>query len=555
MQVLLFLTLSVFSATYYVAPTGNDANSGTIIQPWKTIQHAAETVVAGDTVLIRGGVYNEHVEPVNSGTPDGYIVYSAYPGEIPVIDGAGITTANNGFVLYQRSYIKLLKLEIKNWNDNGIWVDSSHHLEFSDCEIHDCGGGIGMAAGSHDFELNRVKLHHFTMLGFDASPSGGDPCYNGVFNDCIAYTGRDPEQNVDGFALGHGDQHDFTFNRCVVYDVYDGFDMSARNTTLNRCRAYNNWNASYKLWQDNIKLVNCLGYNSAGANIYVAWSETPKTVTLQNCTFFDAAIYNVWVENANDGLNMYNCIIAGGDNIGLAFEQMGVNGYSGDYNVFHNDDASRGITVGYTDEFTLDQIAAGDWTTYSGEDAHSLVATDATTQLFRNLAAFDLHLRAGSIAIDKGTSQGAPSEDFDGNPRPYGAGFDIGAYEWNPTGIEEEHGEIGEPIQFQVQPNPFHASTTISFSGPLTGAANLRIFDAGGRLVKPFDHLTIQMRSIDGALCEASVERSETKRHQPFNQISWDGRDNLGKPVPPGIYFCRLETETKQAMGKLILLR
>ena len=92
-----------------------------------------------------------------------------------------------------------------------------------------------MAAGTHDFELNRVKLHHFTMLGFDASPSGGPPCYNGVFNDCIAYTGRDPEQNVDGFALGHGDQHDFTFNRCVVYDVFDGFDISARNTTLNRC--------------------------------------------------------------------------------------------------------------------------------------------------------------------------------------------------------------------------------------------------------------------------------------------------------------------------------
>lgn len=42
----------------------------------------------------------------------------------------------------------------------------------------------------------------------------------------------------------------------------------------------------------------------------------------------------------------------------------------------------------------------------------------------------DYHLQANSPAIDAGTSIGAPSIDFDGNPRPQGKGFDIGPYEY-----------------------------------------------------------------------------------------------------------------------------
>jgi len=41
----------------------------------------------------------------------------------------------------------------------------------------------------------------------------------------------------------------------------------------------------------------------------------------------------------------------------------------------------------------------------------------------------NLHLSSGSPCIDVGTAEGAPSTDGDGNPRPVGAGFDIGAYE------------------------------------------------------------------------------------------------------------------------------
>jgi serine protease len=41
----------------------------------------------------------------------------------------------------------------------------------------------------------------------------------------------------------------------------------------------------------------------------------------------------------------------------------------------------------------------------------------------------DLHLLVGSPAIDTGTSLDAPNHDFDGNSRPFGGGYDLGAFE------------------------------------------------------------------------------------------------------------------------------
>ncbi|MBN1762222.1 MAG: hypothetical protein JW878_03975 [Methanomicrobia archaeon] len=429
---LAIVTGTATATTYYVAPTGNDSHPGTIDQPWQTIQHAADTLTAGDTVYIRSGTYNEHVRTMQSGNPtDGSIVFAAYPGETPVIDGTGVTEANNG-VIVDQSYIKHIGLEICNWTENGIWAENAGYLEIIDCVVHDVGYGIGVADGTHDFALTRVEMHHFDYYGFDASPSGGADCYNGTFTDCSAHTWRDPElgHECDGFALSHeGNQHDFVLIRCEAYTVGDGFVFGGRDITVNRCSAHDA-EVGYKVWGDNTTLVNCLSYHNENANVELDWDEAPGTTTLQNCDFVDTQTYNIWIENSGDSLCMYNCILAGGDTLGLAFEERDASNYQGDYNVFHNDVSDSAIVVGYEDEFSLDQIAAGAWTVYSGQDAHSLVAVDPPTQLFQNLAAWNFHLCEGSIVIDNGTAQGAPSEDFEGTPRPQGVGYDIGCYEF-----------------------------------------------------------------------------------------------------------------------------
>jgi len=419
---------SLLPPAYYVSTTGNDGNPGTIDKPWRTIQHAAEAVVAGDTAYIRGGTYNEQVRIVTSGNAaEGYITFAAYPGETPVIDGTG-DIGSNGVVI-TGGHFRLLGLEIQNWPENGIWMEGAHHFEIADCKVHDVWYGIGVTYGTHDFVLNRVEMYNFNLYGFDASPSEGRDCYNGTFNDCIAHTCRDPEQNVDGFALGHGTQHDFVFNRCQAYGVYDGFDISSRNTTLNRCSAHDCINGGYKIWQKDITLVNCLSYHNGETNVELDWSGEPKTTTLRNCTLVDCQTFNVWVENPADRVRMYNCILAGGDNIGLVMDLP--SSYQGDYNIFHNDNPDRAIVAWQhvPDEFSLNMIAAGDWATATGQDQHSLVCLGPVSELFEDLANWDLHLRAGSIAIDEGTADNAPSDDYDGVSRPQGSAFDIGAFE------------------------------------------------------------------------------------------------------------------------------
>jgi hypothetical protein len=44
----------------------------------------------------------------------------------------------------------------------------------------------------------------------------------------------------------------------------------------------------------------------------------------------------------------------------------------------------------------------------------------------------DYHLTADSPCIDTGTSEGAPSDDIDGDTRPQGQGYDMGADEFVP---------------------------------------------------------------------------------------------------------------------------
>lgn len=75
------------TATYYVDTAGSDSNPGTKTKPWRTIAHAVNTMVAGDTTYVKGGLYNEAtIRFKRSGSQAAPIKLLNAPGESPVIN-------------------------------------------------------------------------------------------------------------------------------------------------------------------------------------------------------------------------------------------------------------------------------------------------------------------------------------------------------------------------------------------------------------------------------------------------------------------------------------
>ena len=105
---------------YVDGNAGSDSNLGYEAGPWKTIQKAADTLKAGETVRVKGGITyststcaNVIVCPANSGTSTNYITYTTWPGTgIPIIDG--ISQTKYGFSINSKNYINISGFQFQN---------------------------------------------------------------------------------------------------------------------------------------------------------------------------------------------------------------------------------------------------------------------------------------------------------------------------------------------------------------------------------------------------------------------------------------------------------
>ncbi len=125
--------------------------------------------------------------------------------------------------------------------------------------------------------------------------------------------------------------------------------------------------------------------------------------------------------------------------------------------------------------FTSNEVGTGSFTDLGGNISNS--------PQFVNLALGDLHLQAGSPCIDAGTAM-ALTVDLDGNARPQGNGFDMGAYEsaGNRPMARQPLATAAVELTATVYPNPTTGAFTLSFDREVTGF--VQIFDAQGRLVE-----------------------------------------------------------------------
>jgi len=80
--------LHTVAANYYVATNGTAGGTGTIGNPFGSIQSAVSAAGPGDTVYLRGGKYREAISITGlNGTSSNPVVFAAYPGEMPILSG------------------------------------------------------------------------------------------------------------------------------------------------------------------------------------------------------------------------------------------------------------------------------------------------------------------------------------------------------------------------------------------------------------------------------------------------------------------------------------
>jgi len=100
------------------------------------------------------------------------------------------------------------------------------------------------------------------------------------------------------------------------------------------------------------------------------------------------------------------------------------------------------------------------------------------------------------------------------------------------TGVDEI---VHRDLAIANFPNPFNPVTSISFTMPRSGAADVRVYDATGRLVRTL----------------VADENRDAGRHD----VIWNGRDDSGRSVAAGVYFSRIVAGENEASAKMVLLK
>jgi hypothetical protein len=162
--------------THYVSNSGNNANPGTLSEPWKTLQYAVTKIQAGDILYIRGGTYREVTSWNISGTETSPITIMNYQNEQVIIDGYDTIPANTGgtwmFMIWGDWY-NVSGLEVIHSFDEGAIGVKGKHVVIDNCYVHhNWGAGITMM-GDYGIAQNNRVWYNSISNEFGTNTRGG----------------------------------------------------------------------------------------------------------------------------------------------------------------------------------------------------------------------------------------------------------------------------------------------------------------------------------------------------------------------------------------------
>jgi len=476
----------------YVSTTGNDSNPGTQTAPWRTVQHAADTVRAGSTVNVRGGVYEELVSIKASGNAtDGYITLRSYPGETAVLDAEHFTPSGRTAVLtiQNKSYIRIEGLEIRNFHT------AEHRLTPLGISV--------IGSGSH-IELLKNNVHHIeqTFEGRDAPGRGGNAFGIAVYGTDaktpiseLVIDGNEVHHlktgsseslvvngNVTNFRITHNVVHD---NNNIGIDVI-GFERTAPDPAVDQARdgvvsrnlvynitsrgnpAYRNDESSDGIYVDGVTriLIEQNVIHDVDFGIELASEHKDRAtsyITARNNLIYHGHTAGVSIggyapeRGHTEHCTVVNNTLYDNDTSGTGSGEFQMQWNMAD-NIFANNivyAGSRCLIAVNKSQFDIDRppvtidhnlyyCASGSKTSRWEQSPARITGFDNYVQVTRNdrhsrfldpqfvdASTNDFHLRSDSPAIAAGTTDGVPvgELDLEGSPRVKSRNIDIGCYQ------------------------------------------------------------------------------------------------------------------------------
>lgn len=408
------------ATAYYVSGTGDDRNNGLKENAaFRTLQKAAELTRPGDTVYIMNGTYTQAnqfdnvVTIRNSGTASAWITYTNYPGHTPKL----LSRNWNAIEIEGASYIAINGLKLEGNNDNvsldyamaqknnlnnpltsgnGISVKKSsrtgaypHHILIRNNEIYKF-GGAGIQAGQGDY----VTIENNTVHS--------NAWYSPYGNSGISLGGWNSDSNQGYKIIVRGNT---VYRNQQLVPWYKVGAITDGNGIIVDTNRNSDTGVSGGPYGGRTLIENNIVTNNGGRGIHTYKSN--HVDVLHNTTY-----QNSLHPDVKDGeittIESYDVQVM--NNILYGISNAPANKVSSSSNVLYDYNLVYGGT-GFT--------PVGGSSNWVGIDP-----------LFVNPVSGDFSLKSNSPALDKAGGGFQVEQDRYGQPRPQGAGADLGAVEF-----------------------------------------------------------------------------------------------------------------------------
>ncbi|MDM8547357.1 right-handed parallel beta-helix repeat-containing protein [Candidatus Venteria ishoeyi] len=412
------MNIQALQRIFYVSPQGDDNHPGTLAQPWRSPEKAAQTAQAGDLILFRGGTYRSQLTPVNSGNAAYPIIFASHPGETAVFNGNSVNLVKgpgapfSSLILVNNlSHIWLMGLKVQGSQDAGILVYNSNNILLQDNYVYDSHDAGIAVWRSQNFSVdgNEVQLANNGSGTEQENISIGEDAqdfeirYNKI-HEGGGVRGHNALSIKDGSRNGlihHNEITDIPNNSCLYLDAWNALvdNISIYQNRLHDCHYHGIALAGERGGTvSNISIYNNLIYqNNYGLHLGNGYTSPMENIQIYNNTFYDNGPGNVYggsivLRNSEANQVVVRNNLMASDDVQLQ-KLRDASRLTVEHNLFSHEDKTSSNGEMHGDNFIL------------------------ADPLFVNANQLDLRLQAGSPAIAQGSAATVPVDDFDGQVR------------------------------------------------------------------------------------------------------------------------------------------